>query len=256
MKKNIAFLILFLSAFYAHAQNGIKSPNTIGWYAYNGDHAIGKKFELHTEYHARRIDFIKTWQQWMIRAGVNYKITDHVKATIGYAYVETFPYGDYPLAKTGYPFPEQRIYEDIKLKHPTGKGDLHNRFRLEQRFVGQLSAGSGTDVKSWSHRNRFRYQLKYDFALKGSTIDAKEPYLSAYDEVFIRFGKNTGKNFFDQNRLFAGVGYKFTKAFKMEAGYIYQLVKHGSKEPLSGLYVFEQNQGFLLHLVYDLKLVK
>ncbi|WP_156026891.1 DUF2490 domain-containing protein [Sporocytophaga myxococcoides] len=42
--------------------------------------------------------------------------------------------------------------------------------------------------------------------LKEHTVDANESYLNAYDEIFIRFGDNTGKNFFDQNRLFIGEG--------------------------------------------------
>ena len=49
-------------------------------------------------------------------------------------------------------------------------------------------------------------------------------YLTAYDEIFINFGRVVRYNVFDQNRLFAGVGYQWSPKLRAEAGYLNQFV--------------------------------
>ncbi|GAL83603.1 hypothetical protein MYP_830 [Sporocytophaga myxococcoides] len=250
MKVKLVFLILSFCLIEAKAQGIIKDYNNIGWYGYFGDHKLSRKFGLHTEYQWRRTHFITAWQQSLARASVNYKITEDLSFALGYTFVETYPYGDYPSTKE--PYPENRIYQDLKFKIPFWKFEFENRLRLEQRFIAKLTDSTGHKITGWDYRNRIRYQLKVEFAVKGNTIDAKEPYLTAYDEIFIRFGGNTGKNCFDQNRLFIGLGYKFTKDFKFEGGYFFQLSKHQNKEKNTGKYVYEYNKGFIVSLYYDI----
>ncbi len=250
MKVKLVFLILTFCLIEAKAQGIIKDYNNIGWYGYFGDHKLSSKFKLHTECIWRRTNFITNWQQFLARASVNYTITEPLSFALGYTFVETYPYGDYPSSKE--PYPESRIYQDLKYKIPFWKFEFENRLRLEQRFVAQLTDSTGHKITGWDYRNRVRYQLKVEFAFKGNTIDAKEPYLTAYEEIFIRFGGNTGKNCFDQNRIFIGLGYQVADNFKFEGGYFFQLSKHLHKEKKSGKYVFEYNKGFIVSLYYDI----
>ncbi|WP_028980417.1 DUF2490 domain-containing protein [Sporocytophaga myxococcoides] len=254
MKAKFVFLILSFCLFKAKAQERIKDYNNVGWYSYFGDHKLSKKFGLHTEYQWRRTHFISTWQQSLARVGVNYNITECLSVLLGYVFVETYPYGDYPTSKE--PYPENRIFEDLKLKIPYWKFEFDNRLRLEQRFVAKLTDSTGHKIAGWDYKNRIRYQLKVNFALMGNTVDAKEPYLTAYDEIFIRFGGNTGKNCFDQNRLFIGLGYKVVKNLKFEGGYFFQLSKHEHKEKETGKYVYEYNKGFIISMYYDINFKK
>ena len=52
-------------------------------------------------------------------------------------------------------------------------------------------------------------------------------YATVYDEFFINFGKNVAANFLDQNRAYAGIGYKIPVVGKLEVGYMYQTIFKG-----------------------------
>ncbi len=66
--------------------------------------------------------FITTWQQFLARASLTYNITNRLSAALGYVFVETYPYGDHPSTKE--PYPENRIYGDLKLKIHIGNLNL------------------------------------------------------------------------------------------------------------------------------------
>lgn len=72
---------------------------------------IKPKISIHTGYQWRRIDGLKNWQQRLFRTGINYAVRKDVSLNAGYAFAETFTYGDYPAANA---FPKHRIYEDGK----------------------------------------------------------------------------------------------------------------------------------------------
>nr|MBP6575743.1 DUF2490 domain-containing protein [Chryseobacterium sp.] len=76
------FLISISSAF--SAQNRISDHNKIGWYAYNGTFKLDSKFSIHTEYQWRRNDYIMTWQQSLLRLGINYQANPNLQLRVGY----------------------------------------------------------------------------------------------------------------------------------------------------------------------------
>ncbi len=78
---------------------------------------------------------LKTGNRDLFRTGVNYSLRKDVNLIAGYAFAQTYSYGDYPAA---FAFPEHRIFEQVLIKNPIGKVDLSHRFMLEQRFVGRL----------------------------------------------------------------------------------------------------------------------
>jgi hypothetical protein len=111
-------------------------------------------------------------------------------------------------------------------------------------------------VERWRYQNRIRYQLEAQFPLQGPTIDDKEFYLTAFDEVFLGFGQNVGLNVFNQNRLSGGVGYQLSKAASLELNYLYQVRSHSKADAASGQPVVELNNGFRLNVSYDLDFTK
>lgn len=263
MKTN--FVITFVALLFyqiSTAQNTLPAfqrqsvYNNIGWYGYFGDHKISTKWGIHTEYQWRRENFINYWQQSLARAGVNYKLTDKVLLTTGYAFIDTFTYGNPSIARRNnqgeeQTFPEHRIYQDVLLNNDMNGFEINHRLRLEQRWLGIFyDANNDRIAGKWRYLNRFRYRFRIAHALKGKTIDAKEVYLHAYDELLIGFGKNVGTNVFDQNRINIGLGYKINPSSKIEVGYISQIVQqsrlNADKNP-----VFEYNNGFLIALIYN-----
>lgn len=253
MKK--AVLVFFLSALAncGFGQgNRISDHNTVGWYTYNGDHKLADRWALHTEYQWRRIDLVRTWQQSLARLGLAYRLTDRVKVSGGYTLFITYPYGNYPVADAGVPFPEHRLYEDIQLGDQFGRLQLTHRFRLEQRWIGRLSDANPRQVADWQYQHRIRYQLSGTYPLSGSTIDTGEFYLNAFDELFISFGRKVGSNVFNQNRLSGGIGYQVRDNFQLELNYFNRVLQHGQPDPVTKKPIYDIDNGFRLNVNYDL----
>ena len=248
------YLLLFvlLSTASFGQQNRIIDRNAIGWYVYNGDHKLSKRWVLHTEYQWRRVELIRSWQQSLARIGLGYKLTDKVKLGSGYTFFTTFPYGDYPVADAGVPTIESRTHEDIQISDKVGIVKLSHRFRLEQRWLGLGADTNPRQIEGWEYQNRARYQISGTVPLKGVTIDDGEWYVNFFDELFIGFGRNVEQNIFNQNRISGGLGYQIQDTFKIELNYLNQISQHPKIDPITNKPVFEINNGFRLNIKYDL----
>jgi hypothetical protein len=214
----------------------INDVNQHAWLMYFGAHKLSEKVGIHTEAQVRRARVLRDWQQLLLRTGVNYFATPNAMLTLGYAYVDTYPYGDFPAASI---FPEHRLYEQLQLYGSAGRFGFVHRYRLEQRWVRFPNAAEST------YLNRARYMFRATFPLQGPTIDNKEFYLAAYDEIFVGFGKHMAHNFFDQNRLYGAVGYKFNPRVLVELGYLNQIVQQRNGQ------IFEHNHTLQAALYYS-----
>lgn len=204
----------------ARAQPGPRdvASNLNAWLMYFGDHAVGRRWALHAEAQVRRSDGFDAWQQLLLRPGVVYTLTPAARVAAGYAYVSTWPYGDQPAAAR---FPEHRAWQQLQLGHTTGRFAWQHRYRLEQRWVDRAVDATRRDR---TYSNRARYLVRATLPLAGRTLDANEPYLSAYEELFVSWGRNVQRNVFDQNRLYGAVGWRAGGTTRIEAGYLQQLV--------------------------------
>lgn len=253
MKNFLVSALFYLTAGLAFGQDSrINDYNSVGWYTYNGNHKLARRWELHTEYQWRRIDFIRTWQQSLARVGLVYSLSSRVKVSGGYTSFITYPYGRYPSADQGVPVPENRIYEDIELVDQHGRLELSHRFRLDQRWLAQLSEEDPRNVASWEYQHRIRYQISLTYPLKGRTIDNGEFYLNAFDELFISFGRNVGENIYNQNRISGGIGYQLGDNLKVELNYFNRILQHAEREPITRRAIFDYDNGFRLNVNYDL----
>jgi hypothetical protein len=172
----------------------------------------------------------------------------------GYAWIETFPYGDIPLNGMGKDFTEHRIFQMVQLSHKKGILDFSHRFLLEQRFVGRYSSINATIEDNFSYTNRVRYMMRLQIPLKGKEIKDKTPYIALYDELFIGFGNNVNANIFDQNRIGVLLGYRFSKNVRIEGGYLNQMVQYGRF--INGKNVFQNNNGFIINSNFNFDLMK
>ena len=246
MKNIIGFLALcfFLSDQRAYSQNDrVQDYNNTNWLQSINTISVGKKWSIHAEYQWRRTNGLKYWQQSILRTGVNYKVSNDVTVHAGYAWIETFSYGDFPLASAGV-FPEHRLYEQGSIRQALGKTLLTHRFRIEQRWLGRVKPGTEGDrqIESWAFLHRFRYQARLQQPLWNSK--KKQLYGVAADEIFIGAGKNVGTNIFDQNRLFLLVGLKFNKSVSIEAGYFNQTLQQGRR--VNDKTIMQRNNGIVL----------
>lgn len=226
----------------------ITDRNLLGWYVYNGDYLLSPKWQVHTEYQWRRIDFVRTWQQSLARAGLGYQVSEKIQVGAGYTHFTTFPYGEHPVAGGGVPSREHRLHQQVQWADTVGRVLLSHRIRLEQRWLGQAAESNPRQITGWAFQHRVRYQLQAEVPLKGPTLDDKELYLTGFDELFMGFGRNVENNVFNQNRILVGLGYQVNDQFQLELGYLNQITQHAEADPLTGKPIFEINNGFRLNV--------
>jgi hypothetical protein len=184
---------------------------------YFGNHKFSDRLGWHAEAQWRRHDVIADDQQVLLRTGLDYYTKTNNRFTLGYAFVQTYPYGEFAVANA---FPEHRTWQQFLTTQSFGGARLAHRFRLEQRWLGSTATSS---MQGGRYENRVRYMAKLTVPL---TNEGKVPvFLALYDEVMINFGKEVAYNIFDQNRVYAALGFTLSPAMKLEAGYLYQLVQ-------------------------------
>ena len=248
MKKNlilsIGCFVLTLGVLQAQT-NRISDHNSIGWYNYFGTIKLSERFGVHTEYQWRRDNLIKDWQQSLLRVGINYSLNPRILVRAGYAWVETFPYGDIPLNGFGKDFTEHRFFEMVQLSHKEGIVDMSHRFMVEQRFVGKYNSLLSENEDEYPLLNRMRYMIRLQVPLQGDEIKDNTPYIAVYDELFVGFGENVSSNIFDQNRIGLLLGYRFSPSLRIEGGYLHQIVQFGRQ--IGGKNIIQYNNGIILN---------
>jgi Protein of unknown function (DUF2490) len=225
--KSITLIIVAIAFTNITIAQRLNTENFNTWFVYNGDHKISNKWGVHIEAQLRRNSFVAKSQQLLLRGGFNYHFNPQVFATVGYCFVQTAPYGAFPEKLA---FPENRYWEQVQVKNTIGKTELINRYRLEQRYSqtpSYDSAIAGYEIGDAVYTNRVRILNRISVPLAGKTIADKSWYLTAYDEIFANFGKQVGNNLLDQNRFFAGLGYKIPNVGRIEFGYLEQTIVKG-----------------------------
>jgi hypothetical protein len=187
--------------------------NFHGWYMYFGDHPLGNsKWGVHLEGQWRRHDVITKWQQLLLRPGINYQLNPTVMLTAGYGFIRSYPYGDFPAARTS---TEHRIWQQAWLRYRTGNLAWSTRLRFENRFLGSVDE---TGKEFYRYENRFRGWQQIRVPIRGRT------YFTAYDEVWFYVKPYVSNSAFDQNRAYAALGFNIDKDWRFEAGYMNQAV--------------------------------
>ncbi|GAA4011734.1 DUF2490 domain-containing protein [Hymenobacter fastidiosus] len=181
------------------------------WLLYSTDAQLTGKWGLHADAQIRRARSAATLRQNQVRVGVNYTANPQVVLTAGYSYVDLYSADEAPAAIQA---PEHRLYEQLILQDDQGLVRMQHRYRLEQRRLTR--PGEEEPV----YLNRFRYQMRLTLPLRGKAIEPGTPYIAAANELLFNFGRNLIGGIFDQNRAAIAVGYQFTKATALEAGYL------------------------------------
>jgi len=245
----LTFITLFLSGFSSFAQR-ISDVNHVGWYSSFNTLHVSPKISVWLEYQWRRDNVVTDWQQSLARTGVQYHFKNGMSTLLGYGYIITFPYGDYPAGQ--YTIPEHRIFEQRVWNDGIGRVGLNHRMRLEQRFAGKVNqTAAAYEVTDWTYLNRFRYQLRATVPINHKKMQDNTWYAAAYDELFIGFGKNVNQNVFDQNRIGLLLGYQLNGAIRAEGGYFNQTVQQGGL--VGGKEVYQYNHGVMISLYYTQK---
>ena len=186
------------------------------WLIYFGNKEINDKWNWHHEVQYRNYNFIGDTEQLLLRTGFGRNLSENNNnLLLGYAFIYTEPYIDDTDEK--FDFNEHRIYQQFITKQGFGRVSLLHRYRFEQRFFED------------DFRLRLRYFLAINVALNQKTMVDKTVYLSAYNEIFV----NTEQVFSDRNRIYGGVGYRFSKNFRTELGIMNQTTNGFSRNQVN-----------------------
>jgi hypothetical protein len=191
--------------------------NRHGWVSWSGDHPVAGRWGVHFDAQWRRADMGTEWQQYQLRPGINFSPSRRVLLTLGYAFTQAYPYGDFPVRAA---FPEHRIYQQAVVRQHTRVAHLSHRIRFEERFIRYPQ----TADRSWTYQNRIRYMLKADIPIGRHENGNLEWYVPVFDEILIGLPPNYGARPFDQNRLFAGIGRSLGGVGRVEIGYMNQFI--------------------------------
>lgn len=251
MKQFLTTIMALLLFWQANAQNTrIKDNNSISWLNQFATIKFSSKWSAHLEYQWRRADGLQNWQQSLLRLGANYQVNPKLQLRLGYGWIETFAYGDFPLQAAGKRFPEHRMFQAATLNDVNGRFDMSHRFMIEQRWLGRYTSPSLPKPDDFVFLNRLRYMYRLQTPIGKKKMADKTAYAAIYDEVFLGFGKNVNENVFDQNRLGILLGYRFNSKLRVEGGFLQQILQLGRE--INTRDVFQYNNGLIINANYNL----
>jgi hypothetical protein len=204
--------------FISNNVKGQKIEENLGsWFMYFGTHKLSEKYSLHYETQLRNYKIVSNFNQLLPRVGLNYHIDKNTSLTAGYAFIPTQNIFD--LGWDEQIITENRIWEQFILKNVINRVKIRHRYRLEQRWIKkvdviQISNNTSLSEFSTSYKNRARYMLSVKFPI--SKNEESPLFVSLYDEIFL----NISDIPFDQNRLFAALGYQINKQMNFQVGYL------------------------------------
>lgn len=184
------------------------------WLGYFNQTRFTDRSGLWMDLQLRLNDYVKQKSLGIVRIGYTYFCSDQLRLTAGYGFIT-----HYSLSPGQPDIPENRPWQQVQWFDKKKKVSLSQYLRIEERFVRRTSEGElQADYRfTW----RFRYNFGVSIPLKGDALVAGTPFIFLNDEVQISAGKNVINNYFDQNRLFAGLGYQFTDNLNAHFGYLY-----------------------------------
>lgn len=206
----------------AHAQTAAprRAEQGHAWYQYFHEHRLDPRWSLLAEAQLRRADVPGTTpQQLLLRTGIQRLLTAGASVAAGYAFAGTSVYGEAPVAA---PFAEHRIWQQLTLSHRTGAAAWSHRFRAEQRWIEQTTAGN-----PWRFRQRARAFTRATVDAPSLGVAIPRAYVTPWAELFVTVGASASGQVFDQSRLALQAGYRVTPRFRVEAGYMQQYVQRG-----------------------------
>lgn len=206
--------ILVVSVLPAVAQKQTQHVQQV-WLAYNNQTRLSDKWGLWGDFHLRtKEDFIKDFSTGIIRLGLTYYAHDQLKFTAGYAFVNHFPSDNH----TGISQPEHRPWQQVQWHTNSKRSRLMQWIRLEERYRRKILNNEELD-NGYNFNFRVRYSIMLMLPMSKNAFAPGTFSFTANDELHINMGKQIVYNYFDQNRLFAGLTYHISPHEQLQFGY-------------------------------------
>lgn len=140
---------------------------------------------------------------------------------------------------------------------------IYSEYRTTFQFFHHFKQANGRIMHTWRYRyemrwqerpvmddfryfNRFRLRYRIRVGLNSADFYAnKTLYVAVSDEIGLNFGKNV-PYIFNQNRFYAGVGYRFLTAARVELRYVDRFRTRGATG-----YEYDLDRGVMLGIYID-----
>jgi hypothetical protein len=211
-------IVLIVFVFLCQAASAQTKQYTYGnqlWYGYYPQFRLSKHWGIWNDWelHSKE-NFIEGVSQLVFRLAATYYVTNNVKITAGYGYANFYPDSHLKISQ-----PEHHGWEQLQWFTYYKKKKMTQWLRLEERYR-QHAVNSTTLADSYDFSYRARYELYYQVPLSKKGITAHHFSLALGEEIYINFGKQIVNNYFDQNRLFAGLSYMVNNHDNLVLGYM------------------------------------
>lgn len=212
--RKLFFLALLVCACNQQAFSQTQQQKT-GWFLFLNSTKFNEKWGLHLDVQVRSADNWEGVRNTLFRPGLTYYINKNNNVTLGYLLNTTFNSTSQTTLN------EHRIWQQYIHAHQFKSAFVSHRFRLEQRFVERSDS---EDI--FAQRFRYFVRVIQPFKKYEQTF-TKGAFVALQNEAFLNVqNKNQLNNsFFDQNRAYVALGYRFSKQFDLEAGYLNQAIK-------------------------------
>lgn len=217
MWMRLLFVTFFFSLFFASEAQVQFS----GWLASFNTFGISKKLSLHFDGQLRSTDRWHNVQTLLLRPGLNVHLSKQLILTAGYAFVDSRR----TVGNLSSLLPEHRIWQQATVNHKIKTVAVAHRLRFEERFLSKAKAvNNNLEADGYNQAFRLRYFLRNIVPFNGKADFKKGWFGALQNEVFLNTGNKTTVNgkTFDQNRLYAAVGYRLNAKIDLETGYMNQ----------------------------------
>lgn len=234
MKKSVVLLLLLSIPVIVSAQRTV-SRNNLVWFGDFTTAKVASRWSVYLDFGFRRTEWLNKWSQLLVRPGITFNVNEKISATIGVAYFSHYASNNIK--------PEYRGWQQLLFSETNGRVRWSHRLRTEQRTTQKMIAGKLVD--DYSYTNRYRYQFGLQIALNRPKLADKTMYVLVAEEVFVNSGKEIRINYFDQNRISVGIGYKHNDLLNISISFMKDFIQKSQVD------VFESNNVLVININHN-----
>lgn len=214
----LAFTVASLSLI---TQLAIAQEQTFNsWFAWFNNVKFTEKWGMNNDIQFRAGSDWSNYSMLLIRPGINYYVKERHTAALGYAAT----LATHELAINAPRLTEHRIWQQYIIGGTLFGIPVQHRFRLEQRFLKR------PDETAFAQRARYFIRGIIPLGPNSAPSFHRGLFMSLQNELFfnIQNPKATNGKWFDQNRAYASLGFRFSERYDFETGYLHQFLLRNS----------------------------
>jgi len=214
--------LIFIGLCMTHQYVLAQDSESQSWFFCTHSQKVSEKISVLIDAQGRASGDLSELNTLLFRGALAYNLSEKSSIAVGYAYKADFE----DQKRSGY---ENRLYQQYQYDFKMNKIEIHLRGRFEQRFLSD-------SVTHFALRAR-------GFVAVQIPIVANEKFSSGLfaglqNELFLNVlnKQHVNNHFFDQNRPYISLGYRFSK--KIETSFDYGLMSDQGKVQRSLISVF------------------